>query len=82
MSCLQYFSGVGDSTIAAAGMQWLAPMAVGAAAVLVAGRLVAGSGDKQLRLLWADWPAWSATLLLVLQPLQLLVSVSHLWKHH
>ncbi|KAF6253605.1 hypothetical protein COO60DRAFT_1546013 [Scenedesmus sp. NREL 46B-D3] len=71
----QYFSSLGDSS-AAAGMQWLAPVTVGALAVLLAGRLVAAAEDKQLQLLWADWPAWSATLLLILQPLQQLVESS------
>jgi hypothetical protein len=54
-------------------MQWLAAVAAGALAAFAAGRLVAASGDKQLQLLWDDWPAWSATLLLILQPLQQLV---------
>jgi hypothetical protein len=73
---MQYFSSLGDSAAAAAtcGMQWLAAVAAGAVAAYVAGRLVAASADKQLQLLWADWPAWSATLLLILQPLQQLVS--------
>lgn len=77
LCCPQYFCSIGDSSAAAAaaGVQWLVPAAAGAAAVLLAARLVAASGNKQLQMLWADWPAWSATLLLILQPLQLLVGV-------
>jgi hypothetical protein len=59
-------------------MQWLAAVAAGALAAFAAGRLVAASGDKQLQALWDDWPAWSATLLLILQPLQQLVSAGRM----
>lgn len=55
---------------------WVLPVVVGAAAVLVAGQALKAaeaSGALQLQALRDDWPAWSATLLLILQPLHQLV---------
>lgn len=56
---------------------WPVPVAVGAAAVAAAGLFLqqAAPHSKQLQEFRLDWPAWSATLLLILQPLHQLVSV-------
>jgi hypothetical protein len=56
---------------------WLAAVAAGAAATIGANSWLstAGAGSAQLKTLKSDWPAWSATLLLILQALQQLVSM-------
>ncbi|KAF8070904.1 maltose excess protein 1 [Scenedesmus sp. PABB004] len=63
-----------DGGAAAGG--WLLAVAGGAAAVLAARaalpRLLAASAPGPA--FWEDWPAWSATLLLILQPLHQLVA--------
>lgn len=55
---------------------WLAAAAAGAAATIRANSWLstAGADNAQLQALKLDWPAWSATLLLILQALQQLVS--------
>lgn len=55
--------------------QWGAAVVVGATAVIAANHWLdtAGKGKSQLQEFKQDLPAWSATLLLVLQPLEQLV---------
>jgi hypothetical protein len=57
-------------------LAWLLPVAAGAAAVMLVCRASLAAQEKErVDQLLADWPAWSATLLLILQPLQQLVGV-------
>lgn len=55
--------------------QWGVAVAVGAAGVMATYRWLdtSGKSNSQVQELRRDWPAWSATLLLVLQPLEQLV---------
>lgn len=68
-------------SVAAVTRVWALPVAAGAAAVLLASRCMARVQDERLLQLWDDWPAWSATLLLILQPLHQLVSGAGLLDH-
>lgn len=55
-------------------LAWLLPVAAGAAAVMLVCRTSLAAQEKErVDQLLADWPAWSATLLLILQSLQQLV---------
>jgi hypothetical protein len=60
-----------------ASSNWLPAVALGAAAVVFTNCWLstAGRSNPQLQELRLDWPAWSATLLLILQALQQLVSL-------
>lgn len=62
---------------------WFAAVAVGAAAVLGANHWLRHASAQHVKLqqLQLDWPAWSATLLLILQALQQLVSCGSLGQH-
>eukprot|EP00775_Hariotina_reticulata_P000318 gene318-532_t len=53
-------------------LAWLLPVTAGAAAVMIARRIILSVQDEAswAEQLLADWPAWSATLLLILQPLR------------